>query len=149
MKRILLITLTVVLAGCSLGAQSTFSRNLERWQASGVTHYRFSLFVGCFCAFSQRMPLTVEVNGNRVVSMTYADGISISPGEQDFEYFSRFATIDRIFTELQSVLAGEADEVSVTYNAEFGFPEQINIDYIKQALDDELSLSVSNFEIMQ
>jgi hypothetical protein len=52
---------------------------------------------------------------------------------------SRYGTIDRLFSELKVDLDGKADEISVTYDPMDGYPSQVIIDFMKQAVDDELS----------
>jgi hypothetical protein len=37
----------------------------------------------------------------------------------------------------------------VFYDPTYGFPSQVSIDYIKRAVDDELGLQVSNFEVLE
>jgi len=144
MKKILSVFLTVVFASCAVMAQSENDRNLGTWNEQGISHYRFNLFVGCFCPFGQDMPLIIEVKDELIVSMEYTSGNPIDASNT--EYFRRFATIDRLFTEVENLVNGEADEVIVTYDPTYGFPTQISIDYIKNAVDDELSLTVSDFE---
>ena len=148
MKKIILLTLIVILTACSLGASSELDRNRQTWQASGVTHYRFSLNVGCFCVFRDKMPITVEVQNGEIISMTYPDGTLIVETDPNYETFSQHATIERLFSELEAGQSGDADEVTVTYDSARGFPSEIHFDYIKAAVDDELSLSVSNFEVL-
>jgi uncharacterized protein DUF6174 len=145
MKKLLLFTLVFILAACSMGG-SEVSRNQQKWNGANVTHYRFELNIGCFCVFRSRMPLTVEVSKGEVVSITGSDGTVIGKTDANYEYYSKYATIDRLFTELEADLGGEADEVTVTYDATYGFPSTINIDFIKDAVDDELYLSASGFE---
>ncbi|MBI5965548.1 MAG: hypothetical protein HY863_18885 [Chloroflexi bacterium] len=149
MKRLLLLTLIVILTACSVGTPSELDRNRQTWQDSGITHYRFSLHIGCFCAFRDKMPITVEVQNDEIVSMTYSDGTVIAQDDPNYEIFSQHATIERLFTELEAGLGGDADEVTVTYDSTYGFPSEIYFDYIKAAVDDELSLSVSNFEVLK
>jgi hypothetical protein len=149
MKKIILLLLALILAACSSVPKSEYDTNLDKWQNSGVTHYRFSLFVGCFCAFRDDMPLSIEVQNGEVVSMTYADGTPIPADDPQLEFLSRYATIDRLFSELKADLDGAADEVTVTYHATYGFPEQISIDRIKDAIDDELGLTVADFEVVK
>ncbi|MCE9646103.1 MAG: DUF6174 domain-containing protein [Chloroflexi bacterium] len=149
MKKLILFTLIFILAACSTGASTELEKNRQTWQASGITHYRFSLNIGCFCAFRNQVPLTVEVQDNRVVSMAYSDGTLVAETDPNFPVFSQHATIERIFSELEAGLTGGADEVTVTYDPVRGFPSDIYFDYIKAAADDELSLSVSNFEPLQ
>lgn len=146
MKNLLLISLMIVLTACAGLGQSDFDRNQKKWQDANIQHYRYSLNIGCFCAFRDQMPLTVEVLNGEITSMTNAEGVSIDSTDPNYEYYSRYATIDRLFSELGSDSVKEADEVNVTYDSTYGFPAQVSIDYIKQAADDELGLTVSGFE---
>lgn len=149
MKKIILLLLAFILTACSFGAPSELDKNRQTWQDSGITHYRFSLHIGCFCVFRDQMPLTVEVQNGEIVSMTYPDGTLVTTTDPNYELFSKHATIDRIFSELEAGLSGDADEVTVTYDSAHGFPSEIYFDYIKAAADDELSLSVSKFEALK
>ena len=146
MKKIILITLVFVLAACSFGTKSELTRNQEKWQNANIAHYRFNLNVGCFCAFRSNMPLSIEVKDGQVVSMKYADGTQVN--ENDRASFDQYATLDTLF-DYTSKRMKDADEVKVTYNATYGYPEEVSIDAIKNAVDDELYLSVSGFEALQ
>lgn len=153
MKKLILLTLIVILTACSAGTPTDTPTELERnrqtWQDAGITHYSFSLNVGCFCAFRDQMPLTIEVQNGKVVSITALDGTLVPATDPGYETFERYATIDRIFSELEAGLAGGADEVTVTYDATYGFPREIYFDFILEAADDELSITVSNFVALQ
>ena len=149
MRRLLLLTLAIVLSACSVGAPSELNRSQDKWDKSGITGYRYSLFIGCFCAFRDRMPLSIEVRDGKVVSMAYANGESISPDDPQLEFFSRFATLDALFAELKSGPASKADEVTVTYDSTYGYPSEMQVDQIKLAADDEYSVSISDFEILE
>jgi len=144
MRKLVLIVSALALAGCSLGSQTQIERNRQKWQDANISHYRFNLFVGCFCVFNEDMPLAIEVKDGQVVSMEYQSGNEIDASNR--ELFDKYATIDRIFTELETNIDGKADEVTVKYDPAYGFPAQINVDFIKEAIDDELALSVANFE---
>ena len=136
MKKIILLLLAFILTACSFGVPSELDKNRQTWQDAGVTHYRFLLHIGCFCAFRDQMPLTVEVQNGEIVSMIYADGTLVDKADPNYETFSQHATIDRIFSELEAGLKGDADEVTVTYDSTHGFPSEIYFDYIKAAADD-------------
>jgi hypothetical protein len=136
--------ITFALAACSLGSQTEIERNREKWQDTNISHYRFNLFVGCFCVFTEDMPLAIEVKDGEVVSMEYQSGNEIDASSH--ELFDKYATIDRIFSELETNISTEADEVVVKYDPTYGFPTEINVDFIKDAIDDELALTISNFE---
>ena len=148
MKKLILIVMAFILAACAsanaLGNQSEIEQNHEKWQDAGISHYRYHLAISCFCVFTQDMPLILEVRDGKVVSMEYQNGKEIDPSLT--ELFEKYATIDRIFAELEAVLNGAADEVIAKYDPTYGFPTEVTIDVEKQATDDELYLTLSNFE---
>ncbi|MCQ3938054.1 MAG: hypothetical protein DPW18_13540 [Chloroflexi bacterium] len=149
MKKFLYLILALTLAACSAVPQSEFDENIAKWRDASISHYRYQLFIGCFCPFAEDMPLTIEVKDGEVVSMTRFDGTPIDPADPAYETYRLYSTMDRLFLELEAELNGEADEVLVTYDPLFGFPVSIAIDRIKEAVDDELSLQVSNFEMLE
>jgi hypothetical protein len=149
MKKLFVVFLVLVLAACSIVPASEFDQNLGKWQNADVSHYRFDLSLGCFCAFRSMMPLTIEVKNGEVVAISDASGIPLSLDDPNYEFFEQYLTIDRLFTALEADLGGEADEVTVTYEPLYGFPVDISIDRIKEAVDDELYIQVSNFEALQ
>ena len=148
MKKLILIVMTLILAACAsvnaLGGQSEIERNKEKWQGAGISHYRYHLSISCFCVFTQDMPLIIEVQDGKVLSMEYQSGKAIDPSL--LELFERYATTDRVFAELEADLNGAADEVTVKYDPTYGYPTEATIDVEKQATDDELYLTLSNFE---
>ncbi len=144
MRKPIYLFIALVLTACSLGGKSEIQRNQQKWQDSGILHYRYNLFVGCFCGFNEDMPLVVEVQNGKVVSMKYQNGKEVEASNH--ELFDQYATIDLIFSELEADINGKADEVTVAYDPTYGFPAKVNIDFIKKAVDDEVALTVSNFE---
>lgn len=148
MRKILFMLLAVVLTACaSVGAASSeFDQAREKWQEAAISHYRFELNYGCFCAFSADMPLIIEVQDGEVVSMEYASGKEIDPAS--LELFQPYATIDGIFAELEKALNGGAENVTVTYDETYGYPTQATIDFNQQMADEEIYLTISNFEVL-
>lgn len=149
MKKLILIVMTLILAGCAavgsaLGSQSEIEQNKEKWQDANVSHYRYELFISCFCAFNEDMPLIIEVLDGKVISIEFQSGKEIDPSLH--ELFDKYATIDRMFAELEADLNGAADKVVVEYDPTYGFPAKADIDFVEEAVDDELYLSISNFE---
>ena len=143
---IIALALTACTAvGSALGSDSEIEQNKEKWQNANISHYRYHLAITCFCAFSQDMPLIIEVQDGEVVSMEFEGGTEIDPAIRQ-DLFDRYATIDRLFTELEADLNGAADKVTVAYDETYGFPTQATIDFVEEATDDELYLSISTFE---
>jgi len=152
MKRILLLSIlaTLILAavGCGNFQQGrALSRNRALWESQNISHYRFQLQVGCFCAFMDLMPLSVEVRDGQVVSLLDASGRPV-PAVR-LEMLERYAGIDKLFELVNQAISDKADKVMVFYDPTYGFPSQVSIDYIKRAVDDELGLQVSNFEVLE
>ena len=145
MKKITLLLLALILAACSAGG-SELNRNQSMWQDTGINHYRFQLNVGCFCLFRSQMPMTVEVKNGEIVSMTDVNGEAFPLDDPMSEFVLKYATIDRLFSELESDSVREADNLTVSYDPTYGFPAEVAIDFIELAADDELYLSVSAFE---
>ena len=53
-------------------------------------------------------------------------------------------TIDELFDFVEQAIDEDADELIVAYDQEFFFPTLISIDWIKMAIDDEISHTASN-----
>lgn len=146
MKKITLLLLVLILSACSVFSGSELSRSQTKWEQADVAHYRFLLSVSCFCPVSGLMPMTVEVKDGEIVSITDVNGEAFPSTDPMSEFVLKFATIDRIFTELGSEDVQKADKLTVSYDPTYGFPSEVTIDFIELATDDELYLSVSGFE---
>lgn len=144
MRKLVFIVMTLVLAACSMGSRSEVEQNKEKWRDANISHYRYNLHLSCFCVFVENMPLIIEVQDGRVISMEYQTGKEIEADNR--QLFEKYATIDRIFVELDADLSGAADEVMVKYDPTYGLPTEVTIDFIKEAADDELYLTLSRFE---
>jgi len=148
MKKLTLLLLALILVACSAGG-SELSRNQAKWQDADVNHYRFQLSVGCFCLFRSQMPVTVEVKDGEVISIVDVNGEDFPMDDPMSEFALRYATIDRLFSELESDAVQEADHLTLSFDPTYGFPTEVAIDYMELAADDELYLSVSAFEPLQ
>ncbi len=143
MKKMLMFVVVVALTGCSLLPNRELSAAQSRWRDSQVSHYRYNLTVACFCGFTQRMPLTVEVEDGLMRSMVFNDGTPVPPDQ--LQWFSRYSTIDALFDFTKETLR-TADKINVEYDSTYGFPSKVQIDFYTDAVDDELALEVANFQ---
>ena len=149
MKKFLLLLLALVLTACASAASagaSEFSQNQQKWEDANITHYRFDVNISCFCAFRDQMPLTIEVRDGQVVSLANVNGDQVLDTDPNYQFFAPYATLDLLFSELDAALNGKADKVTVTYDETYGFPKDVTIDFVEEATDDELYLTVTNFE---
>lgn len=149
MKKIIFIVLALVLVACGGGGTSSeFDQNATKWNDASISHYRMQVGVSCFCPFAEINPITVEVRDNQVISMMGANGVEILDTDPLYATLMTYATVDNLFTWSGEALAS-ADKVEITYDATYGFPTSVAVDYITEATDDEIWIDVSNFEVLE
>jgi hypothetical protein len=142
--RFTVFILLLALTACTPG--SVLAPNQQKWANQKITHYRFELSIGCFCAWHDLMPLKVEVKDGQIVSLTDNSG---QPTPANFaDDFNKSATVEGLFNILDSV-QGKAQEVRVEYDGTYAYPKSIFIDYVKDAMDDEIAYTVENFEVLK
>ncbi len=130
-------------AACSdLGPETLLGeleRNQSRWEATRPASYVFAIERLCFCGVESRGPVRVRVQGTAVVERIYVDtGGSVPPALAEL-----FPTVDGLFALVRSAIEDGAYEVRVMYHAVLGVPIDIWIDYIENAIDDELGVTVT------
>jgi hypothetical protein len=140
----LLAILPLTLAGCNaLGIGGTDDRplreNRARWESRAPERYSFVMQRSCFCGSEMRDPVLIVVDGDVRVSATY-----VATGEPvRSPYLEFFPTMDGVFDILAEAY-DEAHKVDVRYNSELGFPVQADIDYMKNAIDDEVAFTITD-----
>lgn len=139
--------LIFVVAACG-GTSTEFDANLMKWNESNISHYRMQVGVSCFCPFADINPITVEVKDGQIVSMVGANGAEVLDTDPMYVTLAQYANVDSLFTWLGQALA-DADKIEISYDATYGFPSTIAIDYITEATDDEIWVDVSNFEVLE
>lgn len=126
-----------------------FRENQTLWQEQGIENYSFEFSKLCYCG-GLFNPATIVVKADTIHAV-----LDPKTGEplQDpqtgelvlLNYPNSFHTIDDLFDVIENARE-KADELDIEYNQEFGYPEYISIDYIKEAIDDEVSYRVENFQ---
>lgn len=143
-----LFMLLIPVFSCNKVNLREFQSAREKWDALEDDDYSYVLDIGCFCPQASFTPARVVVQNDSVVAIqnisTGFDLIDESDSSLVFDkYGAYFPTIDGLFDVLEDALPN-ADKVEVQYNEQFGYPREISIDWIKEALDDELVYSASS-----
>jgi len=140
----LLFVMVLVLSACG-GNGSELQKNREKWEAQIIDHYRYTVVVTCFCMFAGA-EVTYEVQNGQVVNQTIQPhpDRQIDPAEI-VSFYEQYNTLDKVFDFVEQVNK-EADEVTLEYDSNYSFPTEISVDYIKEAIDDEIYISISNLE---
>lgn len=135
--------LVLMLSACSGG--SALQQNRQKWEAQNIDHYRFSVVVSCFCPFAGA-EVTFEVRNGEVVSQAVKASQDWQIDEAQLtEFYQPYNTIEKVFAYVEGA-DKEADETTVTFDPTFGFPTDVSVDWIKLAIDDEMYLTLSNFD---
>ncbi|KYC38043.1 hypothetical protein WA1_37435 [Scytonema hofmannii PCC 7110] len=117
-----------------------FNQNL--WNERNIVNYRYTLSNSCFCIPDARGPVIIEVRNGQTTSIT-----SVETGQpvSNPEFFQQYDTIPKLFNVIQDAIKRRAESVNAQYNAKFGYPTQISIDYSAQIADEEVYLTIENF----
>ena len=115
------------------------------WESQDIDSYHYTLQVGCFCPPEVREPVIIEVVNGEVASITYAvDGTAANP-----EFFEQYNTVDKLFTVINDAEAQDPARSEITYDETYGVPLSVTIDLSEQIADEEIYLTVSDFEPIQ
>ena len=151
MRNYSLFVLLIPLISCSLFTNENdgYEVALAKWEESKLVDYEYRYGLGCFCP--QVTPAVLVINTDTVYQVLdpfERDSVMVQTGENTYEYAGEvykdfFKTIDELFEVIKD--ARGADKLKVEYDEENGFPTRIEIDYYKNASDDEVIYTVSNF----
>lgn len=145
-----LAALIYVLASGMLGSSQArqLDANLQKWQAQNVSHYRMKVNIGCFCPFFDRMPVSIEVRDGQVLSVTDSQGQPVAADDPIRSFGNEpLMTIEGLFAYAREAIQ-TADKTEVTYDPALGYPVSLGIDRIEMAMDDEMSVLISEFEVL-
>lgn len=121
-----------------------FIKNRALWNKGNISSYRYTLSNSCFCIPDARGPVVIEVRNGRTVYVN-----SVETGQAvDPQFFQSYNTIPKLFNVIQDAIQRRASSLEVRYNHKYGYPTQINIDYNAQIADEEIFLTIENFEII-
>lgn len=123
--------------------QSLLAQQRNRWQASSVSDYRFTLVRNVANSPSSANPIIVTVRNGTIASARYKsapDIVKVDPKEQ-----KQLPTIDSLFTFVEQSAQEGIDSLRVRYDAEAGFPYTIFIDRDTKKTNDEVEIEVKDF----
>jgi hypothetical protein len=130
----------LAVAGCSDAAGPDLfdlARNQAKWSSNGPDVYQFDFHRSCFCPDESLHRVRIVVDDG-VVQSAYDLDTQQPVATDQVERFYRI-TVDSLFGVVWDARE-RADEIRVEFDAALGYPRHIQIDYITNGVDDELSL---------
>ena len=121
--------------------------HLSLWQQARLGDYSYEYNVLCECSDNLGQPVKVTVADGVIESIAYAaSGELVYSGDPSVvEGSPRYYKIDGLLEVIQKAIDTEADQITVSYDSEYGYPTSIEIDYDVNAIDDEYTLTATRF----
>lgn len=130
---------------CSDGTgPSAFNQLLAarmRWAQAQPPAYRYTVRLSCFC--EDVRSLEVEVVNGTVVALRDPDTGEALPLTDH-----RARTVEGLFAVVQDAIGRDAHSLTATYDATWGFPTAIAIDYVERMADDEMYWTATGFTVL-
>ena len=134
---ILMSCLVLETPACSESAQAQqqLNDNHSKWTAKNVKDYQFTFSWGCFCPPEHNKPVIISVRNGVLAGIKYADG----SGAVDKSKYTNYRTIEGLFEFIQDAINRKAYRITVSYDANLGYPTTASIDYDQRIADEEKS----------
>lgn len=127
-----------LVTGTSDDDEDALRKAQVRWSSARVQDYTVVVQHLCFCGYVR--PVRITVRSGAIVSSVDAETGEPVPS------YATVRDIAALFTLIRKAIDDGADRLEVTYDSQLGYPTFINIDYIKNAVDDELQVRTSEFQ---
>ena len=115
-------------------------QGMLRWAARAPASYQIVLRrTSCECTPAMLATVQVTVREREVRSV-----IDVQTGEPVTTELYHVMTIEQLFGVVADALDQDAHRVTVEYDDEWGYPSSIYIDYDRQMVDDELSITAQD-----
>jgi hypothetical protein len=137
-RALLLLVGVLALAGCGSDSRTAHVEQAEtRWKTRAVPDYVFSYSYGCYCPPEGSFPARVVVKNGKAVSATFSDGRTAD---------GRGVTVDDLFATVRMWLDKSPDGFSFQADPTYDYPQSVEVDFDKHAIDDEVGMTIDCFE---
>jgi hypothetical protein len=124
-------------AACSNPTESrldTLDANRDKFQASVGADYTFVVQRICFCIDEVTQPALVTVRGGAIATVTHVATGEAAPAEGYKTVAELFAFVENA---LQGRRSGNVAEVRVSYDPQYGYPNDVWVDESYEIADEE------------
>jgi len=141
-------------------AYMALQENWARWRCQDISDYSFIVTQGFGISPCRQAEFKVVVQDSVIISTEVVDGVTTSQNCID-----NLVTLDGLFDFInvavdETVSTGWRDPfdrdkdllvafgTNIVYDETYGFPTSMFIDYVRQIADEELYVSVRDFEVL-
>jgi hypothetical protein len=145
---VLLLAALLAQFSCKTFSDKTaLEKNRRLWNESRISNYRMTMEI---MKTGHRTPMgtaVFEVRDQKAVSTTPATtGLQFACGVGNCE---RYETVEKIFAIIEDAVGRNPDRMKVEYDGQYGYPKTLNLDFNSRAMDDELSVKILQFEVLE
>lgn len=135
------LLMTVALSACGIVSSGEgpdgLDAALERWERNGLASYTWRVDRSCYCGAFGEAEIRV-LDGEKVSVIRPGTGEPVPPAEARW-----FPTVDELF-EVVEEARRDAHALEVEYDQETGAPLLVDIDWIGDAIDDEIRYTATS-----
>ncbi len=145
-RRLLYFIPILWLSGCRLlnptDPLDELDHAYDLWATRGYDSYSYEVIRSCFCGLPGvgRVVVVVVHDWVPVAAWNADTGEPFGPGE-----VAAFPTVEDLFDLAEDAIR-HADRFTIEYDDRLGYPRVLDIDYLKNAIDDELFVGSSRLE---
>ncbi|WP_119396274.1 DUF6174 domain-containing protein [Salinibius halmophilus] len=129
------------LSACSTPPLNVHQQNQALWAQQRVSSYQYEIDVVCFCPIDFRRSKRITVVDGEIASAVFVD--NNEPVPQALAQQQK--TIAQWLDDIARMQADGPALLEIEYDTEFGYPRVINSDYSIDIADDELQVTIHNF----
>jgi hypothetical protein len=133
------VFISLLLLGCTKGSGlDEVDDYFKKWNKLGITNYEYTLRVNCYCTQETVGPHKIVVKNNSIVSV---NGNPYDPNA----HFS-VKTIEQLFMYIQKKLAEKPVQKTLSFDAQYFFPNNVYFDMSEMIADEEIGYIVTDFK---
>jgi hypothetical protein len=134
-----ILILWAIVPACDHAHESQPSTPIERWKALGLSDYSIDQQRVCFCLEGGSV-MRLSIRGDSVTRVVrLSDSTEILPPISQL-----YMTIDSLFGVIR---ARQYDSIVVRYNADYGFPEFLDVDPQLHPVDGGVLYETANLRL--
>ncbi|MFK8013889.1 MAG: DUF6174 domain-containing protein [Gammaproteobacteria bacterium] len=120
--------------------QADLDANRAKWDDSNIASYVYHWSYQCLCIIDDTIVVTVT---NKMVTAGFytPSGVAITQGQLD-----SMRTMEDFFDFIQALIDREPFDLDVDYDATYGYPTAIYVEYFENVLDAKVIYQISEFQ---